>query len=73
MKKFFRKNKAAFIRAILIVVLTLLAYIVLHKVATVERGYEAIGGEACAFLIPYFLWVLPKSKDTAKAVKNNAE
>lgn len=26
-------------------------YMALHYVATMQRGYEAVGGEACAFIV----------------------
>ena len=71
MKKFIKKHKAAFIRTVLIAVLTLVTYIVLHRIGTAERGYEAIGGEAFAFLIPYFIWVANKFKKPIKEVGDN--
>lgn len=33
------------IKTVLILAVAIIAYILAHKAATVERGYEAIGGE----------------------------
>ena len=32
-------------------------YLVLHEVATVQRGYEAIGGEIFFLLLPLWVWL----------------
>ena len=46
-----RTLKVIFKMAVVIFVLLLL-YELLHMLATFERGYEAIGGEALVFYIP---------------------
>lgn len=34
------------------------AYVVLHAIATWQRGYEAVGGEAFAIVVPIFAAVI---------------
>ena len=43
----------------------------MFRLAYLERGYEAIGGELLFPLIPFLLWALVKTiKDIGKEVKN---
>ncbi len=68
MKRFIKKHR----KAILTVVAAIAAYILLHKIGTAERGYEAIGGEIFALLIPVFVWLAPSFKEVFKVVNDNA-
>lgn len=45
MKKFLKKHAKTIIKTVLIWSVAIVAYIVAHKLATAERGYEAVGGE----------------------------
>lgn len=69
-----KRNYLKWILKILgIAALTIYCYLLAHEAATAERGYDAVGGELCAFLIPYFIWLAPKLKETTKAVKGDNE
>ena len=52
------------------IVITVAAFLGLHKLATVERGYNAIGGEMFMFLIPFFVWIAPEIKKSIKEIKD---
>lgn len=56
-KNFARNNWWEITKAVLLTIITILIYVYCHKLATIERGYEAIGGEMFAFLIPFALWM----------------
>lgn len=47
-----------------IAALTIACFMWGHELATAERGYQAVGGELVFFLLPYFLWIAPKLKDS---------
>ena len=50
------------------------AYELLHYFATLERGYEAVGGEIFVFAIPFLIWaVVDCVRDTRKALKGDEE
>lgn len=68
--KFLKANKKVILKWFLVGVLTLIAFVGLHKLATVERGYNAIGGEMFMFLIPFFVWVAPEIKKSIKEIKD---
>lgn len=46
----------------MVIVITIAAYIFAHDMATAERGYKAIGGEAFLFLIPLLMSIGAKTK-----------
>lgn len=52
------------LRYILIAALTFGAFAVMHEMATAERGFQALGGELAAFMIPLFFWIAPGKKET---------
>ena len=68
--KFLKANKKVILKWFLVGVLTLIAFVGLHKLATVERGYNAIGGEIFMFLIPFFVWIAPEIKKSIKEIKD---
>lgn len=51
-----------------ITALTIICFVLAHKAATVQRGYDALGGELAFLLLPFFLWVAPKLTETAEAL-----
>ena len=68
--KFLKANKKVILKWSFVFVLSAVAFAGLHKLATVERGYEAIGGEIFMFLIPFFVWVAPEIKKSIKEIKD---
>ena len=68
--KFLKANKKMIFKWLFVVVLSVDAFAGLHKLATVERGYNAIGGEIFMFLIPLFVWIAPKIKKSIKEIKD---
>lgn len=68
--KFLKANKKVILKWFFVFVLSAVAFIVLHKLATVERGYNAIGGEIFMFLIPFFVWIAPEIKKSIKEIKD---
>ena len=68
--KFFKKNWKWILKWVFVFVLSAVAFILLHKLATIERGYNAIGGEMFMFLIPFFVWVAPEIKKSIKEIKD---
>ena len=46
-------------------------YLILHHIATAERGYEAIGGEICVFFVPLIIYAIHRNiKDTKEALRD---
>lgn len=70
MKKFFKKNYKCIIKWLIVLLASVLLYKLCHYVATLDRGYEAIGGEMFMFLIPFFVWVAPEIKKSIKEIKD---
>ena len=70
-KKIIKKHGKFIIEAVVITAATIAVFLMAHDIATAERGYEALGGEVFAFLIPYFIWLAPKLAEPFKAVKND--
>lgn len=68
--KFLKANKKVILKWFFVVVLSVGAFGSLHKLATVERGYNAIGGEMFMFLIPLFVWIAPEIKKSIKEIKD---
>ena len=65
-------SKKAF-KWILIGIISVVALLVMHKFATVTRGYEAMGGEMFALLIPFFVWYVQDCKKQLKEDKNEKQ
>ena len=68
--KFLKANKKVILKWFFAAVLSVDAFVGLHKLATVERGYNAIGGEMFMFLIPFFVWIAPEIKKSIKEIKD---
>ena len=68
--KFLKANKKVILKWSFAFVLSVVAFGGLHKLATVERGYNAIGGEMFMFLIPFFVWISPEIKKSIKEIKD---
>lgn len=45
MRKFFKRNAKNIVKWSVIIAVALIVYILAHKYATDQRGYEAVGGE----------------------------
>ena len=70
MKRFFKKNLKFIIKWVVVLLASVMFYKVCHYVATLDRGYEAIGGEIFMFLIPFFVWIAPEIKKSIKEIKD---
>lgn len=68
--KVLKANKKVILKWSFVFVLSAVAFVGLHKLATVERGYNAIGGELFAFSVPLFVWVAPEIKKSIKEIKD---
>lgn len=68
--KFLKENKKWILKWFFVIVLSVVAFIGFHKLATLERGYDAIGGEIFMFLIPFFVWIAPEIKKSIKEIKD---
>lgn len=68
--KFLKANKKVILKWSFLFVLSVAAFVGLNKLAAVERGYNAIGGEMFMFLIPFFVWVAPEIKKSIKEIKD---
>lgn len=51
-KRFLKKHYKAIIKYSLILAVAIIGYAIVHKLGTVERGYEAVGGE---IFIPFLV------------------
>lgn len=51
-------SKKKVIKWVLISVVSVIAFVIAHKLATMERSYKAIGGEMFMLLIPFFVWYI---------------
>lgn len=68
--KFLKANKKMILKWTFVFVLSVVAFVVLHRLATIGRGYNAIGGEMFMFLIPFFVWIAPEIKKSIKEIKD---
>lgn len=68
--KFLKENKKVILKWFFVILLSVVAFLGLHKLATAERGYNAIGGEMFMFLIPLFVWIAPEIKKSIKEIKD---
>lgn len=72
MKRFFKRHIKGILLTVGISAATIAAYLLAHNAATMQRGYEAIGGEMFIFLIPAFIVLFaPEEKEAAKGADNN--
>ena len=51
-------NKKKVLKWVLIFLISVIAFVIAHKLATMERSYKAIGGEMFMLLIPFFVWYI---------------
>ena len=67
-----KKNKIVkkFIKWILVFVLSAIIFFIMHELATLERGYKAMGGELFMLMIPFFVWLFPEIKKSIKEIKD---
>lgn len=70
MKKFFKKNLKFVIKWSVVLLASVMFYKVCHYIVTLDRGYEAIGGEIFMLMIPFFVWIAPEIKKSIKEIKN---
>ena len=70
MKKFFKKNYKGIIKWLVVLLVSVLLYKLCHHIATLDRGYEAFGGEMFMFLIPFFVWIAPEFKKSIKEIED---
>lgn len=68
--KFLKENWKLILKWVFAFALSAVAFVLLHKLATIERGYSAIGGEMFMFLIPFFVWIAPEIKKSIKEIKD---
>jgi F0F1-type ATP synthase assembly protein I len=66
-KRFMKENGKAILKGLLIAIVTIVAFEVLHDIATSQRGYEAIGGEVFAWFIPFFVALFMVRKEEKEA------
>ena len=66
-------SKKKVIKWVLISVVSVIAFVIAHKLATVERSYNAIGGEMFMLLIPFFVWYVQDCKKQLKEDKNGKQ
>ena len=51
-------------------ILGIALFLLAHKLATVERSYNAMGGEMFMLLIPFFVWIAQDFKKFFKEDEN---
>lgn len=61
------------IKWIALSILGIVLFLLAHKLATVERSYNAMGGEMFMLLIPFFVWVAQDFKKFFKEDKNGKQ
>jgi hypothetical protein len=67
-----KKNKTVkkFIKWFLVFILSAIIFFIIHELATLERGYKAMGGELFMLMIPFFVWLSPEIKKSIKEIKD---
>lgn len=70
MKVMKTSSKKKLIKWVLISILSVILFVLAHKLATVERSYNAMGGEMFMLLIPFFVWYVQDCKKQLKEDKN---
>ena len=66
-------NKKKVLKWVLIFLISVIAFVIAHKLATMERSYKAIGGEMFMLLIPFFVWYVQDCKKQLKENKNGKQ
>ena len=66
MKKFLRENGKFITKWLIVLVVSFVLYDIFHDMATLKRGYNAIGGEMFMLMIPFWVWLAPSFKDIFK-------
>ena len=66
-------NKKKVLKWVLIFFISVIAFVIAHKLATMERSYKAIGGEMFMLLIPFFVWYVQDCKKQLKEDKNGKQ
>lgn len=67
---FFKRNKKWVIKLLSVIFVSIIAFDFLHDLGTLERGYNAFGGEIFMVLIPIFVWLFPEIKKSIKEIKD---
>lgn len=62
--------KKVSVKWIALSILGIVLFMLAHKLATVERSYNAMGGEMFMLLIPLFVWIAQDFKKFFKEDKN---
>lgn len=65
--------KKVSVKWVVLSVLGVALFMLAHKLATVERSYNAMGGEMFMLLIPFFVWVAQDFKKFFKEDKNGKQ
>lgn len=63
-------NKKKVLKWVLVFSISVIAFAIAHKLATIERSYNAMGGEMFMLLIPFFVWYVQDCKRIFKEDKN---
>ena len=58
------------IKWIFVFAISVITFVVTHKIATSDRGYNALGGEVFMLMIPFFVWIAPEIKKSIKEIKD---
>ena len=59
------------IKWVCVLAISVTAFVVTHKIATSDRGYNALGGEVFMLMIPFFVWISPEIKKSIKEIKDD--
>ena len=62
--------KKVSVKWIALSILGVALFLLAHKLATIERSYNAMGGEMFMLLIPFFVWYVQDCKKQLKEDKN---
>ena len=54
-------------------ILGIVLFLLAHKLANIERSYNAMGGEMFMLLIPFFVWYVQDCKKQLKEDKNGKQ
>lgn len=73
MKVMKTSSKKKFVKWALISILSVILFVLAHKLATIERSYNAMGGEMFMLLIPFFVWYVQDCKKQLKENKNGKQ
>lgn len=65
--------KKVSVKWIALSILGIVLFLLAHKLATVERSYNAMGGEMFMLLIPFFVWIAQDFKKFFKEDENGKQ